>query len=1093
MKRLAAMLAALPLAGAFSASAQVTAIPANDFLNTMGVDSHMDQGLEDLTDEQNMLQYLGIRHIRDGSISNTITLHNALGITSTFPCGNGTPNLANILASYRQLAAAGALMAIEGPNEPNNFAVTYNGQTSGSTYLPVAQFQRDLYQAVKADATLKNYPVFHTSEGGGAEADNVGLQFLTIPTGAGTLMPDGTVYADYANCHNYMVGPGQTHVVDNNTWGVEAPVNHEGGWDDCHGEYGVTWAHGYQGYTSAQLGSVPKVTTETGWGTQGNGSITEDQQGKLYLSVYLAAVKRGWSYTFIYEIHDFAPYNEYFGMYHGDFTPKLSANYIHNFTTILADTVSNPPGQLNYSIPNEPSTVHDLLLQKSSGAFYLAVWDDRPVGEGTDNVTVNIGGTASVVVFDPTIGTGAQQTLNNVSSVALSLTDHPVILEITNIGGLPPGWSDADIGAPGVHGYAAYSGGNWTVAGGGADIWGGNDQFNFASTPVSGDGFLITEVTSLTNTDGWAKSGLMYRDSIGAGSMFVDLVATQSSGIAMQWRNATNGGSGGVGLGGIAAPTPANPVWLKLVKTGSTYTGSYSANGSSWTQIGTVSVAFSNTSYLGGLAVTAHNNGLLNTSNFANVTVSSSVPASLAGLNGQYFNNLDFTGAELGEVDPNVNFNFGSGSPVLGIDSTSYSVRWIGFVVPQYSQTYTFTTTTDDGARLFVNGTQLINQWVDQAVTSVSGSIPLLAGQYYPIRMDYYQNGGGASAQLSWSSPGQTAQVIPQSNLLAVSGGLFGSYYTGTSLSGTPAFTEVDPTVNFNWGTSGPSSLVGQTHFSVRWKGSVLPDTTDTYHFYATADDGVRLWVNGQQLVNAWVDEAATQYSGTVALTAGQPVNIQMEYYQDTSSAAAQLAWSNSTLAQEIIPSLNLIPLPTWSGGDIGSIGIAGTSNMNPITGIYTLQGSGSDIWGTADAFQFFSQPLTGNGQIVARVTSVQNTDPWAKAGVMIRQSLDAGSAQALTAVTYGSGIAFQRRLTANGGSTHTAGPSATAPYWVKLVRSGSTFTSYCSPDGVTWTQVGSDTIAMSGQTFIGLALTAHNNGLLNTSTFDNVQVTALP
>jgi hypothetical protein len=90
--------------------------------------------------------------------------------------------------------------------------------------------------------------------------------------------------------------------------------------------------------------------------------------------------------------------------------------------------------------------------------------------------------------------------------------------------------------------------------------------------------------------------------------------------------------------------------------------------------------------------------------------------------------------------------------------------------------------------------------------------------------------------------------------------------------------------------------------------------------------------------------------------------------------------------------------------------------------------------------------------------------------------------------VTPGNGTAFQRRTVAGGQSTHTAGPAVSAPYWVKIVRSGSTLSGYVSPNGSTWTLVGSDTIAMPTNVLVGLAVTSHNAGLLATDTFDNVQ-----
>jgi hypothetical protein len=172
---------------------------------------------------------------------------------------------------------------------------------------------------------------------------------------------------------------------------------------------------------------------------------------------------------------------------------------------------------------------------------------------------------------------------------------------------------------------------------------------------------------------------------------------------------------------------------------------------------------------------------------------------------------------------------------------------------------------------------------------------------------------------------------------------------------------------------------------------------------------------------------------------------------------------------------------------DIGAVGLQG--NASSSGGTFTISASGTDIEETDDQFHFVYQALTGDGTIVARVASLQNTHPWAKAGVMIRETLAANSAQAMMALTPGNGLAFQRRLTAGAYSLHTGGAVVTAPYWVKLVRSGNTLTGYGSPDGVAWTLVGSDTISMAGNVFVGLALTSHNNSVLSTATMDNVAV----
>ncbi|HTD87190.1 MAG TPA: PA14 domain-containing protein [Candidatus Binatia bacterium] len=135
------------------------------------------------------------------------------------------------------------------------------------------------------------------------------------------------------------------------------------------------------------------------------------------------------------------------------------------------------------------------------------------------------------------------------------------------------------------------------------------------------------------------------------------------------------------------------------------------------------------------------------------------------GLLGQYYNNMDFTAFVLERVDATINFDWGTGSPNVAIGADSFSVRWTGYVAPRYSQTYTFSTTTDDGVRLWVNGQPIVDAWVDQSPTTRSGTIALSADTLYEIQMDYYENSSGAVAKLLWSSPSQAQEIIPQVRL----------------------------------------------------------------------------------------------------------------------------------------------------------------------------------------------------------------------------------------------------------------------------------------------------------------------------------------
>jgi parallel beta-helix repeat protein len=183
-----------------------------------------------------------------------------------------------------------------------------------------------------------------------------------------------------------------------------------------------------------------------------------------------------------------------------------------------------------------------------------------------------------------------------------------------------------------------------------------------------------------------------------------------------------------------------------------------------------------------------------------------------------------------------------------------------------------------------------------------------------------------------------------------------------------------------------------------------------------------------------------------------------------------------------------------WKSGDIGTVAVMGSAAIDDATGAFTVSGAGLDIWSTNDAFQFVDQPLYGNGQIVARVVDVQETSDWAKAGVMIRDTESANAINALLFISPTNGISFQGRTSTGGNTGSFAGAGGTPPYWLKLVRNGSTVTAYSSSSGTSWTQVGSpQTVTMSTSAWIGLAVGSKDNILLNTSMFDNVTVTPAP
>jgi hypothetical protein len=182
-----------------------------------------------------------------------------------------------------------------------------------------------------------------------------------------------------------------------------------------------------------------------------------------------------------------------------------------------------------------------------------------------------------------------------------------------------------------------------------------------------------------------------------------------------------------------------------------------------------------------------------------------------------------------------------------------------------------------------------------------------------------------------------------------------------------------------------------------------------------------------------------------------------------------------------------LLPSP-WASSDIGAVGVAGSATYT--NGLFTVKGSGADIWGTADAFQFVYQPASGDCSIQAKVLTVQNTQSHAKGGVMIRETLNANSTMAMVDLTPGNGAEFIWRTNTAASAAASGVAGLTAPNWVKVTRTGNSFVGYYSTNGTAWTAMGTNTITMATSVYIGLPVCAHNNTTNCTATFTNVLAT---
>ena len=165
---------------------------------------------------------------------------------------------------------------------------------------------------------------------------------------------------------------------------------------------------------------------------------------------------------------------------------------------------------------------------------------------------------------------------------------------------------------------------------------------------------------------------------------------------------------------------------------------------------------------------------------------------------------------------------------------------------------------------------------------------------------------GSTIAATEW--PGFTiADISDPPTDTATGTGLFGEYFDNKNLS-SRKLSRTDTTVNFEWGSGSPDALIGADTFSVRWSGWVHAPITGGYTFYTTSDDGVRLWVDNQLLINNWTDHGATENSGSITLTAGKKYDIKLEYYENGGAATIKLSWAPPGQAKQIIPQERLYP-----------------------------------------------------------------------------------------------------------------------------------------------------------------------------------------
>ena len=308
-----------------------------------------------------------------------------------------------------------------------------------------------------------------------------------------------------------------------------------------------------------------------------------------------------------------------------------------------------------------------------------------------------------------------------------------------------------------------------------------------------------------------------------------------------------------------------------------------------------------------------------------------------------------FTGNTLERFDRQVNFNWGGGRPAIGFGTDDFSVIWEGRIEINRTGAYRFSTLSDDGIRLHVNGETIIDNFTDHAPRrDTSRPINLRAGEFADVRMEFYERGGGAVAQLEWDGPGFIRQVIPASQLSYIcrppeplpceggepeTNGLRGDYY---NQEGVPRdyFTGIvesrfDAQLNFNWGRGSPMSGFSRDDFSVTWEGEIEADETGRHQFSTVSDDGIRVYLDGNLIIDNFTDHAPRRdTSRSINLQAGERYSINVEFYERSGGAVAQLEWRGPSFSRRIIPSANLFTqCPRPEGPDHIEVIVSGNAS----------------------------------------------------------------------------------------------------------------------------------------------------------------------
>lgn len=282
-----------------------------------------------------------------------------------------------------------------------------------------------------------------------------------------------------------------------------------------------------------------------------------------------------------------------------------------------------------------------------------------------------------------------------------------------------------------------------------------------------------------------------------------------------------------------------------------------------------------------------------------------STPAASSAWRGEYFNNQDLSGEpSLVRQDPQINFDWGTGSPAPEIQADHFSVRWTR-TTSFSSGTYTFNAFSDDGVRVWLDNQLIIDQWHDTANQTFTAVRSVSAGNH-SLKVEYYENQGDALVRV-WSDSGS---AYPQWR---------GEYFTNQDLAGQPVLVRNDSEINFNWGEGSPANVIPTDHFSVRWTRE-SGFNNENLVFSAQSDDGIRVWFDGQLIIDQWNDADGDVIYRAIRSVSSGVHSLKVEYFENLGEARVRFWWETASSQQfwngQYYSNPNLSGSPTMTRSD---------------------------------------------------------------------------------------------------------------------------------------------------------------------------------